>query len=201
MSNVNIDSILSKIEQWKQSDAGKKKIKEAYKYKMDNGNGSDIGKIKSGVPGAFIDKVTMSWIAEEFIGILKETAEASGVPTSVAEHFDSLKADDPVEVKSEEMFVIDINFMDKLSRLSLFSPSKNKYTGDGINNIVALFDTGYTAGSTVYGLWNGHEELGTISSRQKRDGLGFIDKAINSFNAKFGSYGVTARINDSFYSK
>ena len=47
----------------------------------------------------------------------------------------------------------------------------------GVDNIVALFNNGYSARNTVYGLWHGSK----IKSLQSRDGLRFIQAAKQSF--------------------
>ena len=54
----------------------------------------------------------------------------------------------------------------------------------GVDNIVALFNNGYQACNTVYGLWHGKR----VKSLQARDGLHFVQAAQRSFDgAQIGS--------------
>ena len=54
----------------------------------------------------------------------------------------------------------------------------------GVDNIIALFNNGYSASNTVYGLWHGKR----IKSLQSRDGLRFVQAAKRSFEgAQIGS--------------
>lgn len=66
-------------------------------------------------------------------------------------------------------------------------------TGEGIDNIVLLFNNGYgVTRAAVRGFWDGHEELGMVWSKRSRAGLHFIEQTIRDFNKIFRRYGVTA---------
>lgn len=136
-------------------------------------------------------------ISNAFIEILKDTASSYNMPSSVMRHFNSLKIGDIQKVpsikKSELCIMVDIFFDDDLERESLLKP-KGGRTGEGIDNIIALFDTGYTASRSVFGIWDGHGSK-AIRSLTHRDGYGFIKQAIDTFNYEYGdSHDVTAFI-------
>lgn len=202
MSKINMSGIMSKVSQYAKTDDGKKKISEKINEYIDNGvNRTDGG-------GVVITKETMCKAAEEMIRILKSTASSSGIPASVLAHFDSLTYSPPRQSGKKE-YTIDIYFADDLSRLSLKIASgkrRGERTGDGIDNIVSLFDTGYPlnkkASKRVSGIWEGHEELGEIWSRTSREGTRFMSNSIEQFNITYGDkYNVTAYIDggEKFY--
>lgn len=80
---------------------------------------------------------------------------------------------------------IDITFNGNLHRESL-APGKYR----GIDNIVALLNTGYHAGHTVAGVWKGHGE-DIVFSLKDRAGAHFIQEAKEEFMTKYAEkYGV-----------
>lgn len=109
------------------------------------------------------------------------------------------------------------SYVDGLSRRSLTKPSKNKgesgfeydedddeyigldgMTGEGIRNIVALFNNGYTAHNTVKGYWltpRGPGFSRVIGSRPTRDSeeAGFMQDAVDNFEA------IVARYEDYYF--
>lgn len=203
MAQINMNSIMDKVKNYVASNDGKSKISKTIKGFRENGQ----GKLSS---GAYIVTLQdMQHMAEELIRTLKEEAAHfdNMLPQSVLNHFDSLTYTAPVPDGVEgRQYKIDIYFQDDLSRLSLKITSgsrKGQRTGDGIANIVSLYDTGYQASNRVYGEWSGHEEAGTIASRRVLEGKYFIERAIESFNLKYGAtYNLEAKIAASpeFYS-
>ena len=75
----------------------------------------------------------------------------------------------------------------------------NGFTGEGIENIVALFNNGARANDYVYGYWNGHkpsgeglsrsltgeEDYAWVRSVKEREPLYFMQEAADEFNAMF----------------
>ena len=59
----------------------------------------------------------------------------------------------------------------------------NRYP-DGVSNIVKLFINGYDARGAVYGVWKGHgdEEIWSLRHRDPND---FMEKAVEEFNSKY----------------
>lgn len=136
--------------------------------------------------------------AETLISMIKETAAQHRLPESVLEHFESLYYNEPMLFdKESNQYKIDITFGDDLSRMSLMITSgknKSQRTGNGIDNIISLFDTGYDAEHRAYGAWEGHGKE-RIASLTHRDGLNFMKEALDAFNREWGSlYSVFAYI-------
>ena len=198
MAWLNKDSIMSKVRAYAESKDGKKRIADVIdKFQKEGGLGSVTG------AGSYIVTYdTMKWLADKLIDILKEEASSSLPQTaaSVIDHFDSLTHGEIRDLGGGE-HIVDIYFADDLSRLSLLVKTSNGTyrTGDGVENIVSLFDTGYKAKKTVGGFWEGH---GYTRSVQEREGTFFIERAIERFNDEYGKkYNLRAYIPyNGFYS-
>lgn len=198
MSNIDFSSILKKVDTWTTTDEGKKRIREKLKEYRETG----VSKTEGG--SKIVTLKDMNNAAEQMIHILKEIASRHKLPTSVLEHFDSLKHTEPKE--HGDGYEVSIFFLDDMSRPSLTiarGKNKGKRTGDGVSNIVALFDTGYGEDEPVkkvFGIWEGHEELGSIGNLRVREEIGFMQEAIDEFNRRFGDlYDVYADVDPSFY--
>lgn len=184
MARINMSSVMGKVKAFAKSKDGQERINRAV---------SDL-RAKGGAVTEAGDTVithdSMIRAAELLISILRETASQKGLPESVRKHFDSLYHTDPAPYgKESSRYKCDIIFGDDLSRMSLLittGPNKGKRTGEGISDIVSLFDTGYDADKRVYGLWDGHGK-DTVASRTHREGLHFMSEAIDSFNREYGA--------------
>ena len=96
----------------------------------------------------------------------------------------ALKHGEPYSVGNGQ-YKIQVWFENDLSRESL---APDKY--DGVENIAALLNSGYTAGHAVYGIWKGHGDE-RRASLVERDGAHFIEQAIRDFMGNYASeYGV-----------
>ena len=123
-------------------------------------------------------------------------------------HFDSL--DYAIEDSGSGDYECYIYFTDDLSRNSLETDDSQ---GEGINNIVALFNNGYVASAPKYGWWNGHSPTGEsvyrsgqnnnsayVRSTQARPSLHFMQAAIEDFYKKYKSkYKMSVLLNGSEY--
>lgn len=81
-------------------------------------------------------------------------------------------------------YQLDIGFSDteKLHRPSLrWKHGTSPYKG--IDNIISLFDTGYTARSRAYG-YNRHDKY--VVTDPHRDGMAFMAAAVEMFNQEYG---------------
>lgn len=77
----------------------------------------------------------------------------------------------------------------------LFRPSLYPAGYGGVNNIVALFNNGYTASHHVYGSWHGNR----VRSRLSRPGLHFMQAAVADFNGGHGAANnIVARLSDEY---
>ena len=206
MARINMDGIMSKVKTYVKSDAGQKTMSKYIKDCRSNGRDESEG------GGTIITDQAMIRAAETLISMLKETAMQKRIPESVKEHFHSLYYNEPFPCGREgNKYKVDIQFNDDLSRMSLlitYGKNKGKRTGEGIKNIVSLFDTGYNAGKRVYGSWDGHFDPfayeDTIASRTERKGLNFIKETLDAFNRKWGGvYNAVAYVSaedERFYS-
>lgn len=201
MPNINMASIMLKVRAYAKTNEGKKRSQEYIaQCRKEGRNITYSGEM-------VVTEEVMCRAAETMISTLKQVAQEQQLPASVQEHFNSLEYSQPKIVgKQADAYQIDIWFADDLSRMSLLIPNGSRagqHTGDGIQNIVSLFDTGYTASRSVFGTWDGHEDVGVIKSREIRGGKQFMSQAIESFNRAWGEiYGVRAMIaaDTEFYS-
>ena len=197
MAFVKQTAVMIKVKAWAKSPEGQKRMHDTIKAYREQGVKETKAKSR------IVSKNDMARIAEEMIRILQSKAQAAGLPQSVLEHFYSLVYDPPVTVDEKNgVYTVDIYFQDDLSRMSLLitkGKRKGQRTGDGIENIVSLFDAGYEASKPVFGTWHGHEDLGNIRSKTHRDGANFIRDAIDTFNQKYGAeYFVTASASEEY---
>ena len=134
-----------------------------------------------------IDISTMQDIAQQLVDMIK-----THLPPSIQNNVDII-CSNPTE--TENGWRVDINFdAESVFRSSLLDDGNMGY---GVDNIVALLNNGYHAQAYVYGYWDtaGKE----IWSRKDREGLGFMQTAINTFNTDIGSkYGCTAKLSEKY---
>ena len=193
MANINLGSIMKKIDAYSRSANGKLRMKKCIERYANNGVS------KTGTGDKVITETEMWTAAAKLIGVLRSTAQSYDLPASVMRHFDSLDCSKIYELP-DGTSVIYIYFGDDLHRDSLYSDGY-----DGIDNIVALLNNGYHANEYVYGNWNRHVPIGEsfddrsketstyIRSRKDRTGLNFIGQAIRDFNGNYSSdFNVTA---------
>ena len=208
MGTVNEASITKKLKQYARSAEGKERMREYIAEKIENDD--DFTFTDGG--SMIVSKGSMRKAASLLIGCLQlEIAQYPDevVPQSVKKHFDSLAYTEPEllpnkSFKYKRRYKMEVYFKDNLSRMSLLitsGPNRGKRTGPGVRNIVSLFDAGYEAGNTTYGKWEGHtrtvegRQTDVFPSRPERDGLYFMEKAVDSFNEKWGFlFDVTATV-------
>lgn len=196
MANINLSQINNKVVAYSKSADGKRKFK-SYKDEVLNG----LRPSKRGRRGAaLLSEDDMVLVAYKMIDVLHDTAGDYPLPMNVLDHFESLDCTNPKPMggRDGDDYIIYVHFTDDLSRPSLVGKDGTP-TGEGIENIVALFDTGYQARWTVHGIWEDHD-TDIIESLQSREPLGFMQAAIDDFNNNYGSdYGVWATLNTDEY--
>lgn len=192
MSIINIGQIIQKVKSYAKSTEGKQRIDEYI------GQCVSDGRVKTAGGSQIITIDVMKRAADTMIRKMREVAYSKKLPESVMGHFNSLTATDPILYDNGKKYRIDISFEDNLSRLSFqiaHGKKKGQYTGDGIDNIVSLFDTGMDADRMAYGLWVGYEMLGPVAGLTHRDELRFMSEAVSEFNLEYGDlYNVYAYI-------
>lgn len=200
MAGVNIGSIMKKVEAHGRSVNGKLRMQEC----IDNYVANGVDKTAAG--DKIISEADMWQAAAKLIRVLQNTAQSYGLPASVMRHFDSLECSKPIKMPDGSTTIY-VYFGDDLHRDSLYSDGY-----DGVRNIVALLNNGYHAKNYVYGDWDGHAPTGEskfdgrsidtsayIRSRKDREGLHFIQQAVQDFNGNYGyDYNVTAVVGDEY---
>lgn len=173
MASYNWNSISKKIQSAMKSPDVKKKIDQCVEDKI---------------------SVNAEKASEVFIDILKRNIEscagedyASGqLGSSAINAILSLNFKSSKPYGMGDKYYINISFDGDKFRESLVP---DKY--GGVDNIVALLNSGYSAGHTVYGVWNGHTD-NKIPSLAERGGAHFIEQAVAEFMSSYAKlYGVT----------
>lgn len=210
MPAINMSSIMSKVGAYSRSVGGKLRMRECIQ------NYATSGKSKTAAGGKVMTEDKMLEAASKMITILRMTANEYGLPESVRRHFDSLECSSPIRLRDGSTVVyiyFDDRFDGGLRRESL-EDGDGGHTGEGINNIIALFNNGAHASKYVYGWWNGHKPHGEalarsggqldadyawVRSKKDRDALHFIQQAVSDFNGNYGyEYDVTAVAGDEY---
>lgn len=177
MYSINMGSILDKLYAWERSDKGQKKIQST----VDRYVRGNVRKTEAG--GRVVTENDMKKAANKLVQTIRSTAIGCNLPPSVAAHFGSLKVG-KLQRQPDGSYIIEINFTDDLTRGSL---QPEKY--GGVRNIIAIFNNGYPSDggrseaiSHVFGWWHG-KETAAMGSRQ---GLYFMQDAVNDFNMNYG---------------
>lgn len=181
-ASVNVASVKEKLAAWDKSAAGvaakRRKIDE---YVKDDRRKTDAGSTV----------VTLDWaneMADELCGMIRNNA--AGVPGSVLANVSSIHSTGETYFGGGAM-IVEMSFAGDLMRQSMLNnPNTARYNSYYPVNIVALFEKGYTASARVYGVWHGM----MTASRTHRDGLGFIQSAVDEFNSRYAQYDVRATV-------
>ena len=184
MATIDMNSILAKAKKATNSSAFQKKLETKVDTMLLGG-----GVIAS---GRNVTIYGTSMAAAKFIEVLQAeiqshaglSASSGGLGSTAIDALIKLEHGAPVKV-GRNRYQIEVRFTEDLRRDSL-DPS----VFDGIDNIAALLNNGYSAAKTVYGIWLGHSPW-NIPSLQHRDGAHFIENAIRNFMANYAhEYGV-----------
>lgn len=175
--SIDANAIMNKLNAYAKTSEGKKKMDaKIQSYRK----GSDPAVRASGKTyggGSIMTEMEMINAAKDFISMLKMAGASAGLPASVMEHVESFRFTTP-RIEPDGSATIQIYMSDAPGRASLY-PQKYGY----VDNIVAIFNNGYTAENKVYGKWHGKY----VSSLDKRQGSFFMQKAIDAFMDKYGS--------------
>lgn len=209
MATINIGSIMNKVGAYSRSVEGKLRMKERINKYASEGQNKTAGGSK------VMTEDDMYRAAYKMMDVLKQTAKESDLPPSVMQHILTMDCSRPYKMPDGHMEIW-IYFGGDMHRESL-EDGDGGHTGEGVNNIVALFNNGAHASDYVYGWWNGHEptpstayrsgwhggQLGYawVRSKKDREALHFIQQAVGDFNGNYGSdFNVTAVAGDDYIS-
>ena len=206
MATINMSSIMGKVGAYSRSVEGKLRMKERINKYVSDGQNKTAG------GGKVMTEDDMYRAAYKMMDVLKQTAKESDLPPSVMQHILTMDCSRPYKMPDGHMEIW-IYFGGHMHRESLEDGDAG-HTGEGVNNIVALFNNGAHASDYVYGWWNNHSPTGEaltrsshedgfawVRSKKDRDALHFIQQAVGDFNGNYGSdFNVTAVAGDDYIS-
>ncbi len=196
MASINMESILSKIKKYTASAEGQEKINNLVDKVIS-------GSIKLETKGGC---ATLKEAADKFVEVLKNEINSHamsqgglsgrGLGSTAIDALTNIEHGVPIKL-DQNRYQIEVWFSGNLHRDSL-APDYF----DGIDNIVALLNKGYSARNVVYGTWAGHgyADWFNIPSLQNRDGLHFIENAVTDYMSNYSNkYGVIGIKVDDIY--
>lgn len=186
---IDAGGIMSKLNAYAKTPEGKKKIDDKIQSyrKGSDPNVNASGRTYGG--GVIMTEKEMMKAAKELIAMVRSAAASAGIPASVMDHIESLDYTTPF-INEDGSASIQIYMTDNPHRDSLMP---KKY--DGVHNIVATFNCGYSADGRVYGMWHGNK----IASLEQRQGSFFMQKAVDAFVAKYGNkYDVSVDLSSEY---
>lgn len=192
---VNLGSITSKLNSYVKSPAGKSRIQETIKSyaRGDSHYVNTTGRTLSG--DRMITQQEMRDVARELVFYIKQAAASCDLPNSVMDHIESFDIVTASE-ESDDFYYIGLSMTDNARRESV---QPEKY--DGVDNIVALLNTGYPKDGRsvgrVFGYWKTADK--DIWTLPQREGLRFIQQAIDRFNSTYAKeYNVTVFLSSEY---
>lgn len=179
MSTINMSSIIAKAQKCMGASSKKKEISNHIDKLILGGVAFSTGGKKS--------IYTPEEAADKFISVLRQellsnSGVSGGIGDTAISALSELNHTSPYKT-GDGKYVIEVYFSGDLTRESL-DPSNY----DGVINIAALLNNGYTASHAVHGMWHGEEAW----SLPIRGGAHFIQHAIHDFMGNYANeYGVT----------
>lgn len=179
---IDMSYVMGQVNKYASSPSGKKQISNA------------LGGSGSGNVDLELRRLEMIMAGREMVALLRQHAASAGLPASVMSHVESFFANAP-KLNDDGSGVIYVSMSSDPKRPSMYP---EKY--DGVSDIVALFNYGYEASNFVYGKPDveieGQSSIDGFfytKSKKSREGLGFLEKAVEDFNATCGGkYNVRA---------
>lgn len=184
---ISESAIMGKIRKYASSAEGKARMQK----KINTYIASGVSRSEAG--GSIISIREMNDLAKQMMRFIQQAGGA--LPESVRNDLSGMTATSPAQV-GNNIYEVIISTPEVPRRSLLISKGdgSNRYTGDGVYDIIGLFDSGYSTDGRVYGVWEGHEGLGRIGSRMSREGLHFLQGACDTFNRMYWKDGCTASL-------
>lgn len=198
MSFIDASSINQKLNAFMRSDEGKKLAQSKIREYVSNGTEKTAG-------GSYIlNTDRMRAIAGMLRLEIKSAARrynmTGDIPDDILELFDELYYSDPHNIggirgiSGTDFYQIELSF-----ETDLYRPSLEPSRWDGVDNIIKLFDDGYSTGTfmakdggirhkQVQGYWPKADKV--VWSVPYRKHLGFMQEAIDAFNKKYEGVAV-----------
>ena len=185
MIELDFDSIMNKVEAFVKTPKMQKRMRDEADKIMLGKIGFSLNSVSGRPPKTPKEAAskfceTLVQAVNDCIGSNYATGELS---QSAATAVKTLEYNEPYKIG--ERYYIDLYFSCDKHRESLVPDDYS-----GVNNIVALLNSGYSAGHAVYGVWKGHTD-DKIASLTNRGGAHFIEQAVKDFMGNYGAdYGV-----------
>lgn len=179
MAGINSNKISKKFASYSRSHNADKKIDSYIDDSIRDGK-----KING-----LVTPESMNEAAAKMIDVIRSVAHTYSLPDSVMELFDAAHIVSynykPNGIASVFIGFGNTNSSSDLGRESLYPQGYP----DGVDNIIALFNNGYKASGTVYGMWRPHGSAKAIhvKSKQERPQLDVIADIIRTFNSNYSS--------------
>lgn len=172
MATINMSSIMGKVKSWSKTPVGKKTMSTAT-----------------------LPESKMEEAASKLCYLIRYEAASHGLPESISDDISSVEYTRPYKTGENE-YTVFIEFRANLHRDSLYPEGY-----DGVDNIIALFNNGYTARNYVYGWWDKHKATdGNVADTRNMNGFGdyvwtrsllhrgglhFIQQAVHDFDGNY----------------
>ena len=167
--------INEKLAAWVKSPAGQKKLRASQRAAARSGKQFGSGESQKKLATHFADKL-MDILASHITEAGYDFADYLGVVHA--------------ETNESGQLEVHINFdPEDIRRPSMYEAGYP----EGVYDIVALMNRGYRADDHVYGQWRG----ASVKSVQARDGLHFLEAAIEEFNTRYAGT-ATAILNEKY---
>lgn len=208
--SLDMGAVMAKVRQFEKSEEGQRRVKAVLeKYRKEDRSVTAAG-------SKLMTDKQMRRCACKLAELVKQTARMPDydLPASVLEDIDSLQPSSVILDTGDGGRVIRMSFKNDLHRESLRKEEGGR-TGEGIDNIIALFNNGAPNDGhevmTVYGWWDGHAPAGKkyiahgdqgtawVHNKTSRPDLRFLQRAVAEFNLKYGAeYGVEAVLDSEY---
>lgn len=176
---INIDSILKKTKKFIKTDECSQLIKEKRIEAFDKGKSFGVS-----TDGGITNKNAYRGVASGFLNRINPGDNASDALNSIIEQLPNNSQVSQVKKVGKDCYSVNLSFdKDYLYRPSLWTGSYygDEYTGEGIHNILALFNNGYVLkGRTPFGWWESRDVYLRTVPREKEP-LKFMQKSTKEF--------------------
>lgn len=182
---IDMGSIMKKVKAYSATSKGQKEITEATVNRLHTSKGSDKGLNEKSIVGYGykLGQAIYSNAYENF-------------PDSVSYLLSNFFVSEPVldigRTSNGKYIYYNVSLDFDCPPSSLYRPSLAKdkngteHTGEGINNIIALFENGYDTDHIWWGYWESHSNM-HIRTKPYRPALGVIADAIHDWAGEVGA--------------
>lgn len=185
--SINEKSIMDKVRKFSKTDKGKSIMNDKIRSYMHDGVSRTNGNSTIATESDMIHEAEK--LKRSILDTVQSLVASGELPECIYQIVNEMNIEMPFERKSfidgETQYEMGLWFDDDMiKRQSLMRvDNKDIRTGNGINNIVAMFNNGVDTDKTVFGIWENHlgEEIFVGKSKNKRPALRFMQDGIESY--------------------